>query len=186
MVNFMTLEDYLFGVDNFETGNEQGGIYNRTFRLMCVWDWPGKQVEALHKYYTHLDGRARTKRARFSQIFPRLFNMWPGKTRWGNCSMWTAQGLVEAGMLRRATMWPKEMIIQMLEGTHKQDPGNITVVWLPRVAHARLTFGRGAGQRGMVAPCYAYHNLMYWDLGSRAQATLTVPPGTMVAQPYVL
>ena len=55
----------------------------------------------------------------------------------GNCAQWTSSGLVFAGLLRRSRLFPKAILIQLLESefAHKR-AGNCHVVIYKHISHA--------------------------------------------------
>lgn len=187
MVNFLSPEDYFYGTGVFETGSEQGGVYNRSMVSVRVERLPAEQLLALDRYYTELAGRAKSGRAAFKLLVGRVLNLvtralrlsWP---EFGNCALWTSKGLAAAGILEKPTPWPKHILVDLLEKYRALDPDNAHVVSYHRVAHAVQTYGKLAETHGLVAPIHILRNIKYWDLERFADAVVEVPEGSMSAE----
>ncbi|MBI5623570.1 MAG: Zn-dependent oligopeptidase [Elusimicrobia bacterium] len=186
MVNFLKPEDYLYGTGTFDSGSEQGGVYNRGMFSVRVEKLAPERILALDRYYTELAARARSKEAGFKLFLGRFLNFLtrflPGRwTEWGNCALWTSKGLAAAGILDAATPWPKEIWAQLYEKYRSLDPGNVHVVSYRRVQHAVQSYGKPADLHGLVAPLHPFQTLRYWDLERFSDAAVEVPEGSMTA-----
>ena len=118
-MNFLPAEDYLFGDPTrvMPHGSEQGGIYLRAFRSLRVEDWPAERVRKMHEYFSRVQSRGeRTTNetsASFSLLLGPLLNLWSSYAERGNCAFWTSRGLIEAGLFKRATIWPKMIFLKL-------------------------------------------------------------------------
>lgn len=187
MVNFLNPEDYFYGTGVFESGSEQGGVYNRSMVSVRVEELPAEQLLALDRYYTELAGRAKSGKAAFKLLIGRVLNLvaralrlsWP---EFGNCALWTSKGLAAAGILDKPTPWPKHILVDLLEKYRALDRDNVHVVSYHRVAHAVQTYGKLAETHGFIAPLHVLRNIKYWDLERFADAVVEVPEGSMTAE----
>lgn len=48
-------------------------------------------------------------------------------------------GLVEAGILKRPSLWPKKIAVNVFERQGQKDPSNVHVVSYRNVKHAKRT-----------------------------------------------
>ncbi|MBI5241513.1 MAG: hypothetical protein HY926_13655 [Elusimicrobia bacterium] len=187
LVNFLKPEDYLYGTGVFDSGSEQGGVYNRGMVSVRIEELPAEQLLALDRYYTELAARAQAGEAAFKLLIGRVLNLaaralrlsWP---EFGNCALWTSKGLAAAGILDKPTPWPKHILVDLLEKYRAQDPGNVHVVSYHRIAHAVQTYGKPAETHGLVAPLHLLKTIKYWDLERFADAKVEVPEGSMTAR----
>jgi len=191
MVNHMSLENYLFGVNDFTAGSEQGGVYNRPMRMVALWDWPEARIQAMQDEYLALERRTEEGEARFFLAFPTLRNFvrrrLPGTwAELGNCARYTSLGMVAGGLRRRTTDWPKRIAVDLLKGERKRNPANVSLIVIDRIKHARLSFGTGADINGAVSPLSWIDNVRFRDLKKRADAEIVVPDGTLSAQARLL
>ena len=148
MANMMSPEDYIFGSAwrTSHLGAEQGGIYLRAFRGFRIENLAESAVEALHEYFIELGKRESENLAKYSMI---LGNTLPFGNRFsrverGNCSYWTSKGLVAAGIMSEASMWPKILFIKLYfemvkaQRTNMLDspfhPTNVNIVAYRKVA----------------------------------------------------
>ncbi len=154
LVNFLPLEEYLFGTRHFRTGNPERGAYNRDFILVPIFDRETVDAAALDAYFRDLQQRGREGVARFDLVTSRLRNFWStwnpfsvtlralGVKRWkerGNCARWTSEGLRAGGILRRNTVWPPRILVRLLTGRSHVFPTRMAVVCVPRIRHAKRT-----------------------------------------------
>ena len=151
MVNLLPLHEYLFGTRHWRTGNPERGAYNRDFILVPIFDREVVDLRRMDAYFRQLQTRAREGTARFDLLTSRLRNLWSawnpfsvtlralGVKRWkerGNCARWTSEGLIAGGILRRNTIWPPRILVQLLSGKSRVFPTRMAVVCVPRVRHA--------------------------------------------------
>ena len=122
IINFLSLEDMLFsaGSDDGSCGSEQGGVFNRHFTGLRIEELPDADVLAMHHAFLSLASQQRTGRLSFSitggQLrggIRRLLNV--GNRALGNCSVWTAAGLVAAGLIKRPSIFPGRVWAMMHE-----------------------------------------------------------------------
>jgi hypothetical protein len=55
----------------------------------------------------------------------------------GNCARFTSMGLVEAGVLRHPSLWPKKIAVNLFEHQGRKHPDNVHVVSYHAVKHAK-------------------------------------------------
>ena len=187
MVNFLDPRDYLYGTNVFDTGSEQGGVYNRGMFSVRIEDLPPERIMALDRYYTGLAARAKSRQAKFFLAFPNLLNFLARfipalRAEWGNCALWASKGLTAAGILSRPTAWPKEIWVDLYERYRAQDPSNVSTVSYRRVRHAVQTKGKQVDTHGLVAPLRWRESWKYWDLERFSDTAVSVPEGTMAAR----
>ena len=51
MVNFIDPTEYIFGIDSFESGGEQGGVYNRTIVGVRIENYPEENIRDLDYFF---------------------------------------------------------------------------------------------------------------------------------------
>lgn len=190
LVNFLEPVDYFYGTNVFDSGSEQGGLYNREYVSVRLEAVPPEKIVALDRYYRELAERSKKGDAKFDLAVPRLRNLWGGlkakvlggdQTEYGNCALWTTKGLEAAGILE-ATPWPKLALARLLEAERAKDPGNAHVVAYRRVRHAVRTYGKDADVPGFVSPFNWIRTAKYWGIERRADVTVEVPAGSMRAE----
>lgn len=192
MVNFVSLEDYLLSVGKTAEGCEQGGIYNRSMNLLFIHDVPEAQVRAIRAYYEQIKAESDVpedqRTAHFAIAAAPLYNAMGAitgdKSTYGNCAIYTSRGLREGGLLKRACMWPKQVFIDLLQS---QPRNNVSIVSMPRIKHAKLSEGAGAGNAGFTGMSknpftWLRNNWKYWRLSRLADAEVIVPEGTRRAE----
>jgi hypothetical protein len=187
MVNFMKPEDYLYGTNVFDTGSEQGGVYNRGMFSIRIEKLPAEKIAALDRYYTELDRRARRGEAGFKLVLGPVLNalgrFLPGPVKeWGNCALWTSKGLAAAGLIDKATPWPKQVWADLYEKYRAEDPANVSTVDYKRIMHAVQTYGKDVDLHGLVAPFQLRRSVRYWDLEDYSDILVEVPKGAMRAE----
>lgn len=121
---------YFFGID-FDRGNGavQGGIYNRSYCGLRIENLPKGATENLHRYYKALEAKERVlKTAHFQLVGSRFTNFlrkilpWKDEpNEFGNCTHWSANGLVWASVLPRKHMFPKDLFINLFERNYEEE-----------------------------------------------------------------
>ena len=98
----------------------------------------------------------------------------------GNCAQWTSEGIVFAGLLRRSRLFPKSILVELLESEHLRHgrTKNAHVVVYKHIAHAPPYL---PGYRFM-APAYVHplspmRNFVYNDMHRFADVLVEVAPG---------
>lgn len=102
----------------------------------------------------------------------------------GNCAQWTSKGIQFAGLLRRQRLFPKAILIELLEDEFADGRGlsNAHVVVYKHVSHAppylpRYRFMKPA----YVHPLNPVRNAVYSDMALFADAIVQVPAGATEA-----
>jgi len=84
MVHFLKADDYLFGVNDFHRGSQQGAIYNRCMVGVRIENVDPDQIEDLDHYYERLQRRQKKGLAKFSLIVGYLWVCFQNRPRSGN------------------------------------------------------------------------------------------------------
>lgn len=99
----------------------------------------------------------------------------------GNCAQWTSEGLDFVGLIRRARLFPKAILIELLESEvlYHNRPQNVNVVYYSEVKHAV----KADPNFQYILPTYVHplkpgRNIFYDDMRIFASAIVTVPEGT--------
>lgn len=101
----------------------------------------------------------------------------------GNCAQWTSSGVAFAGLLRRSRLFPKAILVELLESeTSHGREANCHVVVYRHVAHAppylpNYRFRRPA----YVHPLNPVRNVVYANMHAFADVLVEVAPGTQHA-----
>mmetsp|Transcript_17405 Transcript_17405/g.33031 ORF Transcript_17405/g.33031 Transcript_17405/m.33031 type:complete len:499 (+) Transcript_17405:70-1566(+) len=99
----------------------------------------------------------------------------------GNCAQWTSGGLDFSGLIRRARIFPKAILIDLLEDEYltNRRPNNVNVVYYSEVEDApQLYEGYKCIKSAMVHPLKPIRNDFYDDMKQFASAIVEVPPGS--------
>ena len=99
----------------------------------------------------------------------------------GNCAQWTSGGLDFSGQIRRARLFPKAILVDLLEDEYLTNgrPDNVNVVYYSEVEHAPVIYeGYKCIKSAMVHPLKTVRNFYYDDMKEFANAIVEVPPGT--------
>lgn len=101
----------------------------------------------------------------------------------GNCAQWTSSGMQFCGLLRRTRLFPKAILIQLLESevaNGRRD--NVNVVYYEQVKHATP---KDKDYRyelpAYVHPLYLMRNTIYSDMTQFASVVVSCPPGEVAA-----
>ena len=190
IVNFLSLEEMLFGIGDTDgaCGSEQGGVYNRAFTGLRIEELPDADILAMHHAFLSLAQQGAAGRLSFSitggqvrglaQQFLSL-----GNRSVGNCAIWTAGGLVAAGLIRRPSVFPGRIWSMMHEGALTRFcKSNVNVVHYAEVPgcfkqHPRLECAEGelASLSGPLA------TWRYWRRERFAHVTVSTAKGDHAA-----
>mmetsp|Transcript_32032 Transcript_32032/g.43879 ORF Transcript_32032/g.43879 Transcript_32032/m.43879 type:complete len:373 (-) Transcript_32032:115-1233(-) len=113
MVHFIHPKDYLFGTHEWKTGNEAGAIYNRWFHGIRIENVDEREIDTMDFFFRAVQAESRQSRASYSMMSAKIKNFFSGTETKGNCAVWTAKGLVRAGLVERASMWPKQIWVDL-------------------------------------------------------------------------
>lgn len=192
MVNFVDAAEYFFGVDSFENGAEQGGIYNRTMVGVRIENYPDEKVKDLEYFFSRLQRLDQEDKVSFNfaigPIMNFVKNRLPIELAWaeqGNCARWTSAGLEFAGLMGYKSMWPKTIWIRLFEGIGRKNPENVNVVVYKRADHAKHLYGikepkepKTFFNRDGSSPLSPLWNWSYFDMDKFANATVEIPCDT--------
>lgn len=102
----------------------------------------------------------------------------------GNCAQWTSSGMQFCGLLRRNRLFPKAILVQLLESevwNGRRD--NVNVVYYKQVAHATAKDENYRYELpAYVHPLYLTRNTVYSDMTQFASAVVSCPPGQVTAE----
>lgn len=116
LINFFPAEDFLL-TDELHPGNEQGGIFNRSFIGARVEGVDASTIVQLHQNYTELDQKHKQGEIMFSLFdffFTNPVRRALGYPVGGNCSYWTSLGLQEVGLMKSPSGFPMFMLLKFL------------------------------------------------------------------------
>ena len=103
----------------------------------------------------------------------------------GNCAQWTSGGLEFCGLIRRQRLFPKAILIDLLEDEYLANnrPENVNVVYYDKVEDSPVVYdGFNFIRSAMVSPLKPVRTQFYDDMKPFAKAIVEVPSGTDVAQ----
>lgn len=171
LVKFHTPEDYLF-----TRNSNQGGIFNRDFIGIRVEDLPEKDIIIMDKKFQEIHDNAVKGLVKFDIIFGPIYNffknIFPNISERGNCARWSSLGLQEARILKRRSVWPKAIFIDIFEN---KNSSNVSVVSYKQIEHVKKDYGTsGKNPFELVSPFQTLRNLFYWNLDAYSHAVVDV------------
>lgn len=99
----------------------------------------------------------------------------------GNCAQWTSAGLEFCGLIRRSRLFPKAILIDLLEDEYltNRQPDNVHVVYYDEVEDAPQFYDNyKCIKSAMVSPLKVVRNDFYLNMKEFASCVVTVPSGT--------
>jgi len=100
----------------------------------------------------------------------------------GNCAQWTSAGIKFAGLVKRPRLFPKAILVDLLESEHRARPDNVHVVKYAHVAHAPPYLADYRFKRRAYAhPLSPLRNAAYADTEAYADVVVAVPAGASAA-----
>ncbi|TPX61141.1 hypothetical protein SpCBS45565_g07322 [Spizellomyces sp. 'palustris'] len=185
--------DFLYGIG--EASREQGGIYSRHVVSIRIESLPAAQIHALHNYFVSVRQAVENHEAAFSTVLGPLLNLtrrcFPSPER-GNCARWISKGLVEAGVMSRYRMFPKDIFVRLWkENKGERGNGNVNVVWYQRIEHAWHRYGQQwRNNHGFsfvtLSPKGLMRTVKYLHLHHLANVMVQVPANSSRAEVRVL
>jgi hypothetical protein len=127
LVNFFPADDYMF-TGEFPAGNEQGGIFNRSFIGSRIENIEPNKIVQLHDYYTNLQKEQEAGKVVFTMadhLLTNSFRRFVGFPIGGNCSYWTSEGLRSVGLINRTSSFPMFLLLKFLMSKRDLDQINI-------------------------------------------------------------
>lgn len=183
LVNFVEPVDYLFAPSR--PGNEQGGVFLRSFVTIRIDDVDTESVQALDRFYQQVQQRHQDGTAGFSlftSMIQRTLARWIGtsmlkrREESGNCAYWTSQGLVRAGLLPGFSNWPlvvlfKLMLAELTRQAHGGGP-RVNVISYRSLKHAHEPQG------GLIYPFHWLRHSYrpFWSLDKLANIVVKPVP----------
>jgi hypothetical protein len=133
LVNFFPADDYMF-TGEFPAGNEQGGIFNRSFIGSRIENIEPNKIVQLHDYYTNLQKEQEAGKVVFTMadhLLTNSFRRFVGFPIGGNCSYWTSEGLRSVGLINRTSSFPMFLLLKFLMSKRDLDQINIDLrdIW---------------------------------------------------------
>eukprot|EP01130_Rhizamoeba_saxonica_P004358 TRINITY_DN1785_c0_g1_i1.p1 TRINITY_DN1785_c0_g1~~TRINITY_DN1785_c0_g1_i1.p1 ORF type:complete len:266 (-),score=52.59 TRINITY_DN1785_c0_g1_i1:158-955(-) len=193
MVNFLTPEEYFFGVDTdcFRRA-EQCGIYNRAMIGIRIENVEPAKIRAVHAYYQWLKLRDAAKLVKFNlatsslnNVLSSLLYFLPGSTpEQGNCARFTSKGLKELDLIERTRYFPKAILVEIFEHFQRENPENINVVSYRRVKHANQHpdyVSYRVDEKGPIKPLNWIRGYIYNNFEVFSDIVVEVPEGSMEA-----
>eukprot|EP01104_Vermistella_antarctica_P004081 TRINITY_DN1458_c0_g1_i2.p1 TRINITY_DN1458_c0_g1~~TRINITY_DN1458_c0_g1_i2.p1 ORF type:complete len:411 (+),score=52.84 TRINITY_DN1458_c0_g1_i2:88-1320(+) len=196
LVNTISASDYFASLDEDSyKASEQYGIYGRSYFSVRLEGVTHDNVKRLEEFIESLRARHAQGSVSFN-LTP--FHSWAaaamsvvgGSNREaGNCAEWIGRALVHAGVLKRARVWPKALLVDILlqdSQRHAQ-----CVEWR-RARHADLSHHSAydgfkvdhdhmTPLHGPVAWLDWLSTRTFWHTERRAHCTVSVPPGELTA-----
>ncbi|MEZ4272324.1 MAG: hypothetical protein R3C68_13140 [Myxococcota bacterium] len=207
MVNFLKVEDHLYGVDS---GQEQGGVYNRDVAMLALWGVPKKPIEKIVADFRKLarqeelgevafgaaGGKAWNTTRRLARSIGRLLLLTDSKVQEdGNCVHWPAKFMQEAGLIDEHTIFPKELFALTQAAADRDPKIRSKVVVFDSPEHCQRTTGdlernpdntsklkRELKGWTSLNPITNYKLRSYKDLATYADAWIKVPRGSIRAE----
>jgi hypothetical protein len=132
LVNFFDPSKYFFTSETTD-GNEQGGIFNRSFITIRVDDVSDEDVYKLDEYYNKINTMNNNNEAEFGAALHYITNRFRPlfhKTLRGNCANWTSEGLVKAGLLEKQSYYPLVIWMKLFlnEMKRKDDKTRMNII----------------------------------------------------------
>lgn len=119
MVNFIDPETYFF-MNSLGVGNQQGGIYNRSFVTIRIPIQEPQKIDRLHNFYLNLDKDNRENKVGFT-LAAHIIKNWFGKSNTGNCSYWTGLGLTHINIMNKTSSFPLVPFFRLLISTKPEE-----------------------------------------------------------------
>ncbi|CAK4648701.1 hypothetical protein LEN26_015533 [Aphanomyces euteiches] len=169
-------EDYILGVQG------KGGIFSRDICSIRIEDVHPDSMRALDHHFQAISHRFKAdgKGCSFEitggfweNVFREMFHL-PSKPS-GNCARWVSKGLVYANVLKRQSMFPKAIWVEMLENQTANNPNNVNVVYYRRMKgkakekpHLITGFSFTSLRAWLLFPTDLFQSWLYWDMSRYA------------------
>lgn len=171
-------EEYIF-----TRNSNQGGIFNRNFLSIRVQDVSPELIIKMDNKFQEISNKSNDGDIKFDIGFGPIINpfkyVFPNMVERGNCARWVSTGLIEAGLIKRKSMWPKSIFIDMFENceeTNVKSYDNIDIVSYKCMYHVKKDYGLNLKNPiDLVSPLQIFRNIFYWNLDACAHATVHVP-----------
>jgi len=131
LVSYHDLVDY-FLTDHTPPGDQQGGIFNRSFLISIKKDVSSNDITKLQDYFKDLKQREKDGKVKYGLIWFRLtniFNRMFNRPIRGNCAYWTTEGLKHVKLLNHSTIWPTLALVKYFL-THFKDSDKQNMIYL--------------------------------------------------------
>ncbi|KDO22434.1 hypothetical protein SPRG_12715 [Saprolegnia parasitica CBS 223.65] len=177
-------EDYILGVKG------KGGIFARDICSVRIEDVNPASMMALHHHFLATSHRFRAdgKGVKFEitggfwhNLFREVFHL-PSRPS-GNCARWVSKGLVYANVLRRQSMFPKAIWVEMIESQAATNPDNVHVVYYKRIhakqkekPHLKTGFSFTSIKAILFFPSDVIQSWLYWDMRQYANVIVDNDP----------
>jgi len=172
LINFIPADEYLF-TDIFHDGNEQGGIFNRSFIGMRVEKVPVEDIRKLHRYYEETQRKNDEGKVKFF-ILPLSFlnpiRKLLGFPEYGNCSYWTSKGLKKISLIPYTYTWPLLLFFELIRAQKPNKFSRVNIVSYQSITHPTEPKG------SLIYPFYwwkrGYDSI--WNLDDMANVILKI------------
>jgi len=179
LVNFIDTDKYLF-TDAAITGNEQGGVFNRSFISVRISDVPTHKIVQMDAYFKSLDKQQTDGTVGYGMllhIFTNPIRRLLGLQIKGNCSFWTSKGLIEAGIIKKGSSWPLSLWFKVLVNQMDTNRENVNIIAYRSIKYDKEPTG------SLIHPLFPFTSILkfrfsnpykiYWNLDSFADIILT-------------
>jgi hypothetical protein len=130
LVNFFDPAEYLF-TSKMEEGNEQGGVFRRSFLGVRIDNIDPKMTQKLDEFYKELSQKHTQGEIEFTMIshiftnpLRNIFNL-PER---GNCAYFTGLGLKHIGLIKETSSWPLLLWFKLFVTQLKNNSQNINII----------------------------------------------------------
>ncbi|KAF0693517.1 Aste57867_15543 [Aphanomyces stellatus] len=165
-------EDYILGYQG------KGGIFSRDICSIRIEDVHPDSMRALDHHFQAISHRFKAdgKGCSFEitggfweNLVREVFHL-PSKPS-GNCARWVSKGLVYANVLKRQSMFPKAIWVEMLENQSANNAHNVNVVYYRRLKgkvkekpHLTTGFSFTSFKAWLLFPTDVIQSWLYWDM----------------------
>lgn len=116
LINFIDPVEYFF-TDYQHIGNQQKGIFNRSFLTVRIDNVDEQIITKLDNYYKNLDEQNKKGRIKYGTIlyiFTNWFKKKMGLPIRGNCAYWVSSGLHDSKIINGISSWPLFLFFKVL------------------------------------------------------------------------
>ena len=203
MVNFLDPTEYFFGINKFNNGNEQGGIYNRHFYGLRIEKLNDNNLLTLNSYYRAIEHQSNLADvSKFRLVGGRIgslikyipfiydllgkfnsnrnnFNNNFNIGNEGNCAMHTSNGLEFAGLIPRKRIFPKAILVDMFEREMLINPNNVHLIEYKEISKNNIKecyklYPNYYCAPAIVNPIALLRSLRYYNLSKMCDAKVYV------------
>jgi hypothetical protein len=162
LINFFKPSDYLF-TNEVVKGNEQRGIFRRSFIGIRIEGITDDNIKKLDQYYTKLKQLDNEGKIEYGLILYPLTN-WYKKLKGlpikGNCSYFTGLGLKEIGIINSTSSYPLFLWFKVLYSQKDNNFNNVNIIGYQGINYDKEPKG------ALIYPFYWLSNgyNVFWNL----------------------